>query len=68
MRDGREPGGPRPSRSRRGAVDATPRGRLAYCTTGLGSSFAAQSPELKSVKRMRPFHGIAFMTNGALGV
>ena len=39
-----------------------------YCTTGLGMSFAAHSPLLKSVKSTRPFQGIAFITNGALGV
>ena len=35
---------------------------------GFGSSFAAQSPELKSVNNVYPFHGMAFITNGALAV
>ena len=46
--------------------------RVATCdygvTVGLGSSLAAQRPELKSVKSTLPFHGIAFMTNDAFGV
>src|SRR5688572_12822714 len=37
-------------------------------TFGLGSSFIAHSPELKSVNNTCPFHGIAFITNGALAV
>ena len=46
-----------------------PAARRRYGTTGaLGSSFADQSPLLKSVKRMCPFHGIAFITNEALAV
>ena len=46
-------------------------GRYALRAHGVsvfGSSFAAQSPLLKSVKRMCPFHGIAFITKGAFGV
>jgi hypothetical protein len=39
-----------------------------YGTTGLGSSFAAHRPELKSVNSTLPFHGIAFITNGAFAV
>src|SRR5687768_7906133 len=39
-----------------------------YGTIRRGSSFAAHSPELKSVKSTFPFHGIAFITNGALAV
>ncbi len=39
-----------------------------YGTNGLGISFAAHNPELKSVNNTRPFQGIAFITNGALGV
>ena len=40
-----------------------------YCITfGFGSSLAAHSPLLKSEKSTCPFHGIAFITNGALGV
>ena len=40
-----------------------------YGTTGvIGSSFAAHSPELKSVKSVWPFHGMAFMTNDAFAV
>ena len=37
-------------------------------TKDFGTNLAAQSPELKSVKRTRPFHGIAFITKGAFGV
>ena len=38
-------------------------------TGGLGCSFAAHNPLLKSVNSTKSFrHGIAFMTNGALGV
>ena len=33
-----------------------------------GSSFADHNPLLKSVKRMCPFHGIAFITNEAFAV
>ena len=44
--------------------DATPQG-VVGC---FGSSFAAQRPELKSVNSTRPFHGIAFITNGAFAV
>ncbi|MND01155.1 hypothetical protein D3C83_200320 [compost metagenome] len=35
---------------------------------GTVSSFAAHKPLLKSVKSTWPFHGIAFITNGALAV
>ncbi len=46
-----------------------PLDRNAYCSTfGFGSSLAAHSPLLKSEKSTCPFHGIAFITNGALGV
>ena len=52
-----------------GAAEATPYVR-AYRppVAGTGSSFAAHRPLLKSVNSTWPFHGIAFMTNGAFAV
>ncbi len=60
--EGRAPLGTRPPKPR--LPD-----RNVYCSTfGFGSSLAAHRPLLKSEKSTCPFHGIAFITNGALGV
>jgi len=51
-----------------GDIRASPRSGRHGTTAAFGSSLADQRPLLKSVKRMCPFHGMAFITNEAFGV